>query len=171
MAATTSFKPGGYPGRPYGSFAGKEQTAPPHNPGRITTLWGYGGPGHLYGSFAGKSPSVEPPPVIVVSTTERTPSGVKKRIRVRRADFSSQENYEFALRAALSDAQFAVREEKAVQKEVLSPPKRIAKPKEKPATDTAIKISAVDFAALQQASEMDEVKLIKLFIDIIESEW
>lgn len=58
--ATTTLQPGAYPGRPYGSFAGKEAGAgsTPHNPGRITTLWGYGGPGHLYGSFAGKESGV-----------------------------------------------------------------------------------------------------------------
>lgn len=58
--ATTTLIPGGYSGRPYGSFAGKEASAGagPHNPGRITTLWPYGGAGHLYGSFAGKEASV-----------------------------------------------------------------------------------------------------------------
>ena len=56
--ATTSFQSSGYPGRPYGSFAGKAASgAGAHNPGRITTLWPYGGAGHLYGSFAGKEAS------------------------------------------------------------------------------------------------------------------
>jgi len=59
--STTTFHPAGYPGRPYGSFAGKAPSSGSggHNPGRITTLWGYGGPGHLYGSFAGKAPSAD----------------------------------------------------------------------------------------------------------------
>lgn len=60
MAATTTFQGGGYPGRLYGSFSGKEASAGgsgAHNPGRITQLQGGGYPGMLYGSFAGKAPS------------------------------------------------------------------------------------------------------------------
>lgn len=64
--ATTALIPGGYSGRPYGSFAGKEASADAgaHNPGRITTLWPYGGAGHLYGSFAGKEPSAGATPTV-----------------------------------------------------------------------------------------------------------
>ena len=89
MAATTSFQPGGYPGRPYGSFAGKEasdEPAGPHNPGRITTLWGYGGSGHLHGSFAGKGesdePAVEPPAASSEQPAGRSPLSRRKRHRI-----------------------------------------------------------------------------------------
>lgn len=68
MVATTTFQGGGYPGRPYGSFAGKSPSAGngPHDPGRITELWGWGGPGgrHTFVAKAPVTPTPPPPPVV-----------------------------------------------------------------------------------------------------------
>lgn len=63
--ATTQLTPSALPGRPYGSFAGKEESdepAGPHNPGECTRLSPYSVPSRLYGSFAGKEASDEPAP-------------------------------------------------------------------------------------------------------------
>lgn len=68
MVATTTFQGGGYPGRPYGSFAGKSPSAGngPHDPGRITELWGWGGPGgrHTFVAKAPVTPTPPPPPAV-----------------------------------------------------------------------------------------------------------
>lgn len=62
--ATTQLAPhAALPGRPYGSFAGKEAASVhgPHNPGLITRLASHAAlPMRLYGSFAGKEASEEP---------------------------------------------------------------------------------------------------------------
>ena len=87
---------------------------------------------------------VATPTFNVTPIAEVAKTGVKKRpIRVRRADFSSQENYEFALRAAMLNADFATIER---EPEVEKP-----KPKRKKVvvTDTAIKVSAEAMAKLQ----------------------
>lgn len=106
-----------------------------------------------------------------------TVSGIRKKLfRVRRADFSSQKNYEFALRAALLDANFAVRPSddqpivprgtKSVKFETVPLDKSLAA-----VMDTEIKVSAEKFAVLQRAAEMEELEMFELFITIIESEW
>lgn len=112
-------------------------------------------------------PPPPPPPVV-------TDVGVRKKVfRVRRADFSSQKNYEFALRAALLQANFAIRpsdEPPAVERK---PAKIGVVPLDKSlsaAMDTEIKVSAEQFAKLQRAVELEEVELLELFINIIESE-
>jgi len=104
-------------------------------------------------------------PVVTPSTV--LGGGVKKRVRVRRSDFSSQENYEYALRAALLDAQVAIRPD---DEPVPQPVEKILKPKII-VTDRALKVSAKDMAQLQYASEMEEQALIQLFIKVIEDEW
>ena len=104
------------------------------------------------------TPTFTVTPVVEVSTT-----GIKKRqIRVRRADFSSQANYEFALRAAMLNADFATIEHEPEVQRTKPKPKKIV------VTDTAIKVSAEAMAKLQAASEMDEMELIQLFIKIID---
>jgi hypothetical protein len=113
-----------------------------------------------FGGVGGPPPPVIPPVV--------APSGVKRKLfRVRRADFSSQRNYEAALRAALLEANVVT----VPGEEPLAKPVR-----EKPApriviTDTAIKVSAADMVALQRASEMEELELLELFINVIEDDW
>ncbi len=74
----------------------------------------------------------------------------KKRKIVRRADFSSQENFELALKASLADATLAYAAE--------------------PVADTQIKVSAEALVALQAAPDMDEAELVQMFIYAIESE-
>lgn len=93
--ATTSFQGGGYPGRPYGDFSGKAADAGngPHNPGRITTLWAYGGSGHLYGSFAGKEES----DAVVVVTETTTVGRAGKRVRIRQRILLRIEGQEYEL--------------------------------------------------------------------------
>jgi len=114
------------------------------------------------------------PPVVVVE-----PSGVRRRpFRVRRADFSSQENYELALRAALSDAKFAIRElqdEPSVQekpKRGKSKAKAIPVDKSLSADmDREIRVSADAFVELQRAAELEEREMLLLFIKTIEEDW
>ena len=109
------------------------------------------------------TPTFNVTPIAVVAATQQT--GVKKRqIRVRRADFSSQANYEFALRAAMLNADFATIEHEPEVQRTKPKPKKIV------VTDTAIKVSAEAMAKLQAASEMDEMELIQLFIQIIDED-
>ena len=102
-------------------------------------------------------------PVVVVSSQI---SGVKRKpVRIRRADFSSQKNYEFALRAALLGATSGIVEDD-------EPP--VVKPRPKPklvVTDTNIKVSAKAMAELQRLAEVDEVKMLEYFVKIIDEEW
>lgn len=117
----------------------------------------------LFRPFSGVGGPPPPPPPAVVE-----PSGVRKKVfRVRRADFSSQKNYELALKAALAEANLAILRSDEVP-QVSEPLK--AKPR-LVVTDTAIKVSPRELAALQHAAEMEEMELLNLFITVIEDEW
>ena len=105
-------------------------------------------------------------PQIVIATTGVTPSGIPAKrplFRVRRADFSSQKNYEAALKAALAGANVFI------APTVEEPPEKIKTRKFK-ASDTAITASPADLLALQQAAEMDEIELLNLFVRVIEDD-
>ena len=102
-------------------------------------------------------------PVVV---TPSLGAGKRKLFRVRRGDFSSQKNYEFALRAALLEANVAIRPD---DEPIIEPVEKKI-PNKFVVTDRAIKVKAVDMAALQYASEMEEQALLELFINVIESE-
>lgn len=115
-------------------------------------------------TFTNDPDAVTPPPVVVV-VDQVTSAGIKRRpFRVRRADFSSQENYELALKAAIAGAGMVE------LPELVEAPVKKAKPKIV-VKDTAIKVSAESLLALQAAAEMDEIELIKTFIRAIESEY
>lgn len=107
-----------------------------------------------------------------VTPAASTQGGVRKgrRYRVRRADFSSQKAYEYALRQALFESNFGI-----VPDDVETPARVRAKLKVKgdsapKLTDTAIELSAADMAKLQAAAEMEEQELLMLFINIIEAD-
>ena len=98
----------------------------------------------LHGASVGAGVPTPPPPVIT------RPGGVKRKpFRVRRSDFSSEENYKLALKAALAGASLA----------------------QAPVTDTVIKVSPKQLFKLQEAPKLDEKKLIAAFIKAIESEY
>jgi len=100
----------------------------------------------------------------VTDTPVIVDTGVKRKpIRVRRSDFSSQSNYEAALKAAMA-GQFITEIEPEPVKPVQKKPKIVV-------TDTAIKVSAEALLALQKAADMEEMELIKTFIEAIESEY
>lgn len=80
--------------------------------------------------------------------------GKKRRIRIRRSDFSSQGTYELALKTAMEDAGIAVVE-----------------PEPEVVNDTEIKVSPKQLIELQEAPDLDEIKLIAAFIKAIESEY
>lgn len=122
-----------------------------------------------YYLFDGFSESTVVPPVVIpdVPSSGVRKGGGKRRI-VRRADFSSQENYAFALRAALLDANFGIRPDDEPQKPEPAPARK-ARPIV--VTDTAIKVSAADMAALQLATEMEELEMLDMFLTVIEREW
>ena len=105
--------------------------------------------------------------VIAAPVVGGAPSGVKRRRRVRRADFSTQANYEAAIRAALLEADFIIGEDKPETVEA----KPVIRQKKLVVTDTAIKVSPADMARLQRISEMEEVEMLKFFIKLIEDEW
>ena len=120
---------------------------------------------------------VTPPVIVVPPEAERPPiSGVKRRVaRVRRADFSTQAAYELALKMAMADARFAV--VPFVEPPRVSPEPRKDKSKPVPVDaslakdlDREIKVSAADYAKLQQAAEMEEIEMLKLFVMVIEED-
>ena len=116
----------------------------------------------------GTTPPTPPTPVITVPGGVRKGGG--KRYRVRRADFSSQKAYEFALRQALLESNFGV-----VPDDIETPARAKAKLRVKgdkapQLPDTAIELSATDMAMLQAARQMEEMALLELFINIIEEE-
>jgi hypothetical protein len=120
------------------------------------------------GTTGAVTPPVTPP--IGVSKGKHA----KRQFRVRRADFSSQAAYEFALRTALLGADFAIRpfDEEPVAERKAELPQFIPLDKSLSAEmDTEIKISAAAFEKLQRAAEMDEIELLHLFITVIESEY
>lgn len=125
-----------------------------------------------YGDYGGTV--VPPTPTPEVSVVQ---SGVRKRrYRVRRSDFSSQENYEAALRMALLDSNFSI---VAATETVEEPKPRTrrkigAVPVDKSLSaqlDTEIRISAEKFASLQRAAEMEEVELMMAFMLAIEEDF
>lgn len=126
---------------------------------------------HPYYTFtdAGGTP---PEPPTQIPTPEV--AGVKRRFRVRRQDFSTQEAYELALRAALADSQFANYErviDEVQSKQKPKPQPQKALPLDKSLSndlDREIKTSEADFARLQRAAEMEERELILMFIKVIE---
>ncbi len=127
-----------------------------------------------YYLFNGFSPSGSTTPPVIAS-------GVKRRYRVRRADFSTQENYEIALRMALQGAHFTVREEvepKAQPKpraRTEPPPKTQEPPKDKGRiAEMLVRAIEDDYQigtqeqilALQKP--MTELELLALFLTIVE---
>ena len=118
---------------------------------------------------AAPPPPPPPPPVIIGISGVRKGGGKR---RVRRADFSSQKAYEFALRQALLESDFGI-----VPDDVETPAREKAKARLKvkgdaapKLTDTAIELSAADMAKLQAAAQMEEMALLELFINIIEAD-
>ena len=99
--------------------------------------------------------------------------GAHKRplFRVRRSDFSSQKNYELALKAAMAEARFttAPPEEKIVIPTPKPQKKIVVKPK---VTDTQIELKPADQVLLQKIADdpAEELKLIEFIINLIESE-
>lgn len=107
------------------------------------------------------------PAIVITTPAAALPSGVRsgraarRKIRVRRADFSSQENYEFALRAALRDANFAIREDlEAPRPERVTqrPPPQASRPQRPQAkiADTQIEVTQAMASALREALERDD---------------
>ncbi len=89
-------------------------------------------------------------PVVVV-TTPPVHGGVKRKpVRVRRSDFSSEENYRLALKAALAGAY------------------TIADPAEAPIAK-AVKVKTVNVPTVK--TQIDDPALIQAFITAIESEY
>ena len=108
--------------------------------------------------------------------TDQSGVSAHRRVRVRRADFSSQANYEYALRAALLEANFAIRPEDASapirEKAKAQKTRYKAKGDVSPRLpDTAIPVSAESMAKLQAARDMEEAEMLIAFIKIIEAEY
>lgn len=103
-------------------------------------------------------------PVVIAPSTG---AGRGRMFRVRRSDFSSKENYEYALRAALLGANVAIRPDD----DPVPPPAQKKFKNKVVVTDRTMKVSAKDMAALQYATDMEEEKLLEFFINMIESEW
>ncbi len=121
------------------------------------------------GFFSSSAPPPPPPPPVIT-----TAGGVRKtgrKYRVRRADFSSQKAYEFALRQALLESNFGIvpDDEPAPVREQTKKLKVKGDVAPK-LTDTAIELSAADMAKLQAAAEMEEKEMLLLFIEVIEEE-
>jgi hypothetical protein len=98
-------------------------------------------------------------------------SGVKKRrpYRVRRADFSSDETYQLAIKAALADSTFAVRAITPDELPVVVARKAPRLPKTIP-LDNSLSIEEVS-PRERERLEREEQKLIIGFIEAIERDW
>jgi hypothetical protein len=106
----------------------------------------------------------------VVAPSADAGRGRKRIFRVRRSDFSSQETYELALKAALAEANLAILSDREPEPEENQEP---PKPRKKRivVTDTAMKVSVSDLLAIQQATEMEEIQVLEMLVNLIEDEW
>ena len=154
---------------PFVWFAGIFTGPPPPTVGFKSAFGGWVGGGGVPGGETPPEPPVIPPIIVV-------PSGVKRRYRVRRSDFSTQENYEIALRMALQGAHFTVLEH---EEEPPKPPAEISsdlfQPKDKGRiAEMLVRAIEDDYPigtqeqilALQKP--MTEMELLALFLTIVE---